>query len=641
MAAVGEVFTISSENVDDRVWSLVSVFELEYGHMLSLSDFARSLWIPPVRESVVDWCERNVEVPTGAIRGRLSMRMTPYGREILERFGDRETKSITMCFASQSAKTTLTILGMLYRLCKDPQDSMWVFPNRELGNSFSKARWMKFVSSCEQALALVPRTTRNEIDRHLFAFMEQHFLTMFLKFVGSNSPANLASFPCGILVMDECDKYGDQSKYEAAALDLAEERTKTFPFPLVVKASTPTTAARMIWPAFEKSDQRYYFVPCPRCSQDITFKFRFKSPDHGWCGLRWWRESEEESKTDGVWDVNKVQQHAFYRCQACGGEIEDEERLAMLEAGTWKPQNPLAEVGDYGYHLSSLYSVLSTKTSFGSIAAKWIVSKHILSGRQNFINSWLAETWDAERMFDQTEVQTESYSLQDLPTSAVAILTVDVQENGFWAVVRRWAPPSSEKPNGESWLLFADFVGTVDELVKLQKDNNVAGENVLLDLAHRPNQTGRIIIEKNWRGIWGSDTKTFIHPQPNGTRLERIYSTVQLRDPHLGTAWESRTLDRARYVKFYTGGAMDLVSSLRYSEPQIWHVSANVSEKYQRHLNSRMKMMIQNKRTGRMEPIWKELHQDNHLLDCEEFQVIRAIQMGLISLPDERIQVAA
>lgn len=603
--------------------------------------FIAKLLTPPKVESVVEWAENNVEVPTGAIRGRLNMRMTPYGREILDRFGQRETKSITLCFASQSAKTTLTILGMLYRLCKDPQDAMWVFPNRELGNSFSKARWMKFVQACEPAMRLLPRTTKNEIDRHMFAFMEQHFLTMFLKFVGSNSPANLASFPCGILVMDECDKYGDQSKYEAAALDLAEERTKTFPFPLVVKASTPTTAERMIWPAFLKSDQRYFYLPCTRCSREIILKFTIKTEEHGLCGLRWWREHEDEVKTDGEWDLNKVSKNAFYRCQECGGEIQDFERPSMLNAGIWKPSNTLAEAGDYGYHLSSLYSILSRKTSFGAIAAKWIAAKGLLSGRQNFINSWLAETWDAERMFDLTEIQHEAYVLQDVPKESLAILTVDVQENHFWAVVRRWIAPSSTRPNGESWLLFADRVETVEELEQLQKEHNVAGENVMVDLAHRPNQTGRMIIERGWRGIWGSDTKSFWHRLPNGTRIERIFSTVQLRDPHLGTPWESRTLDRVRYIKFSTYGALDLISSLRYASPPIWHITMNVSEKYQRHLNSKMKMALQNKRTGRMEYIWKELHQDDHLLDCEEFQAIRAIQLGLISVPEEKVEVAA
>jgi len=603
--------------------------------------FVSGLLAPPRKISVVEWCEENVSVPTGAVQGQLSMRMAPYGREILERFGDRKTRSLTLCFASQSSKTTLIILGMLYRLCNNPQDAMWVMPNRELANSFSKSRWMKFITECPPVNALLPRTSRNEIDRHMFAFMEQHFLTMFLKFVGSNSPANLASFPCGTLVMDETDKYGEQTKYEAAALDLAEERTKTFPFSLIVKASTPTMAARMIWPAFEASDQRRYWVPCPRCGKDILLNFRHTSETHGDCGLRWWHENESEVKTDGEWDLKKIRATAYYKCQECGGAIHEWERPRMLEAGVWKPSNDKVDEGIYGYHLSSLYSILSDKTSFGSIAVKWIESKNFLSGRQNFINSWLAETWDAERAFDQADVKTETIDLKSLPEKTTAIMFADVQENGFWVVIRRFMPPSKERPYGESWLLYADFVGTEDELESLSKEYEVATQNVLLDMAHRPNQVGRMCIEHNWRGLWGSDTKSFYHRQASGVRIERIYSAVQLRDPHLGTHLANRTFQRAKYVKYSKEAALDLVSSLRYSTPTIWHVSANVSTRYQRQLNSKVKVMQQSKKTGRFESFWKDLHSEDHLLDAECGVAIQAVILGLVAVPQEKIDIAA
>lgn len=600
--------------------------------------FLTALLEPPKKESVVGWCEKNVTVPTGAIRGRLSLRMTPYGREILERFGDRRTKHLIMCFGAQAAKTTLIVLGMLYRLARDPQDTMWVLPNRELAKSFSKARWMKFVEECKPALNLVRRTARGEVDRHLHSFMEQHFTTMFLKFVGSNSPANLSSFPCGAIVMDETDKYGEQSKYEAAALELAEERVKTFPFPLIVKASTPTVEGRMIWTEFLKTDQRYYWVRCPRCSQRILLRFTAKSEKHGDCGVRWWRESKDESKTDGEWDMRKIAANAYYRCQECGGEVKDYERPSMIESGEWRAHNPLAEEGRYGYHLSSLYSILSQKTSISAIAVQWILSKGLLSARQNFINSWLAETWDSDRAYDYKDLQFEHYSPKDVPKESTVIMFADVQENHFWVVVRRFIRPSEAKPNGESWLLFADRIETETEIVKLQEEHKVEGENVLLDMAHRPNQTGRMIIQHNWRGMWGTDTKTFYHGQPNGTRTERIYSTVQFRDPHLGTAWENRTIDRARYLKYSKSAALDLVTSLRFSDPPIWHINANVSDRYSRHLNSKMKIMMQNKRTGRYEPLWKDLHQEDHLLDAECGVAIRAVQEGLISMPTERAQ---
>jgi hypothetical protein len=324
----------------------------------------------------------------------------------------------------------------------------------------------------------------------------------------------------------------------------------------------------------------------------------------------------------------------------CGGEIQDEERTYMLEHGIWRPSNPKAEPGRFGYHLSSLYSILSQKTSLSAIAIQWLLSKNLLSARQNFINSWLAETWDAERAFDQQDINVESYAPTIASDGSTAILTLDVQENHFWAVVRRWAPPSAGKPNGESWLLFADRLETEDEAVDLQKKFKVSGENVILDMAFRPNRVARLIIEKDWRGAWGTDTKGFWWQMGDGRRLERIYSTVQFRDPHMGTAMQDRTLQRARYFKFSKSGGLDILSSLRYADPVIWHVSANVSDRYQRQMNSRMKIMVQSKRDGRYKSLWKDLHKDTHLNDCEVMQAMRAIQLGLIALPDERIDIA-
>jgi hypothetical protein len=217
----------------------------------------------------------------------------------------------------------------------------------------------------------------------------------------------------------------------------------------------------------------------------------------------------------------------------------------------------------------------------------------------------------------------------------------DVQENGFWVVIRRFTPPTDKLPYGESWLLFADFVGTEDELEELSKEHKVETQNVLLDLAHRPNQVGRMCIEHNWRGLWGTDTKSFYHRQANGIRIERIFSTVQLRDPHLGTHLANRTFQRAKYIKYSKASALDLVASLRYTTPTIWHVSANVSDRYQRQLNSKVKVMQQSKKTGRMEYFWKDLHSEDHLLDAECGVAMQAVILGLVAVPQEKIEIAA
>lgn len=598
-----------------------------------LREFFFEVLKPKEDEPVDEWVEKNVDIPTGAITGMASLKLTPYAREILNRMGSKTTRHIVMVFGTQAAKTSIMIWGMLYRLCRDAQDAMWVLPTGDLAKSFSKSRWQKYVRSCKSAIQQVPRTSKGDIDKSLFGFVEQHFFSMVLNFVGSNSPANLSSRPVGMLWMDETDKYGDEVKFEAAALKLAEERTKTYPFPLVVKSSTPTTEDRIIWQEFLKTDQNYYWVTCPRKGCQIRFKFTAKSEEHGDCGVRWWRETEEEVMKDGEWDMGKVKMNAFYKCQCCGGEIYDFERGPMLDVGKWIASNPNAEPGRHGYHLNSLYSILSEKTSLGSIAVEYLNSYRNRRDLQNFVNSWLAEPWDESRGFIQNDIITED--ITDIPRGTISIMAVDVQQGHYWVLVRRFEAPTKEFLFGRSWLVYANKVQTEEELVDIQKEYQVKGENVTCDIARRPNQVARMIIEHDWRGILGTDTKEFEHPGPNSTKIKRAYSRVQYRDPYLGTAWENRRLERAIFVKFSKPAILDIVAAMRYQQPQIWHVTLNVHEKYQEHMNSRVKTQQINKRTGRAEWFWRELHQRNHLSDCENHVTVRALQLGLLSMPNE------
>lgn len=591
--------------------------------------------LPETEESVCDWVEENVYIPTGEITGRMQLRMIPYGREILERYADKTTRHLVECFATQSAKTTILICGMLYKVARDAKDAAWVMGNADQAKEFNKERFMPFVNACEPVYDLVPRTSKGAVNKHLWGFKNQHYRSMVLNFIGAGSAINLASRPRGFVVLDECDKYYSEIKFDAGTIPLIEERMKTFNFPLCVKASSPTTAQRMIWQEFLKTDQRRYWVPCPRCGESILLKMRIDSEKHGQCGLRWWHENEEEAMTDGVWDYEKVRALAFYKCPCCGGMIHNFEREDMLQEGVWKPENLRAERGRYGYHLNSIYSILGNETSLGNIAIKFLMAKGDRSNLQNFINGWLAEPWDISQIYEQKEVNLEVYKPLEIPTEATALMAIDCQVGHYWVLIRKFAPPTKEFPYGQSWLLFADRVDTEEEIVELQKLYGVEGQNVTADMAKKPNQVGRMILAHDWRGIWGSNTKHFFHPGPGGTRVQRPFSVVQFRDPMLGTAWEARTLKRVMYVLFSKEAALDMVSSLRFTKPTIWHITANCSPRYGRQLNSMVKRQQTSKRTGRLELMWISLYAEDHLLDCECHTTIRAMQLGLMALPPE------
>jgi hypothetical protein len=89
------------------------------------------------------------------------------------------------------------------------------------------------------------------------------------------------------------------------------------------------------------------------------------------------------------------------------------------------------------------------------------------------------------------------------------------------------------------------------------------------------------------------------------------------------------------YILFNKDSALDMVSSLRFAKPAIWHCTVNVSPRYARHLNSRVKVQTKNPRNGKAEWIYREIHQENHLSDCESHVTVTALRLGLLSLPNE------
>src|SRR5580658_2396663 len=104
--------------------------------------------------SVCDWVEQNVELPTGAITGKIQLKYIPYAREILERYGDKSTRHLVMAFATQLGKTSILSCGMLYRIAKDPEDALWIMGNADQARSFNKERFMPFVQLCKPVLDL-------------------------------------------------------------------------------------------------------------------------------------------------------------------------------------------------------------------------------------------------------------------------------------------------------------------------------------------------------------------------------------------------------------------------------------------------------------------------------------------------------
>jgi phage terminase large subunit GpA-like protein len=194
-------------------------------------------------------------------------------------------------------------------------------------------------------------------------------------------------------------------------------RTRTFARRKVFMCSTPkVTGMSRIEAAFEESDQRFYWVPCPACREFQTLKF---------AQLRWPKGKPEK---------------AVYVCEHCGQEIQNHQKQGMLAAGEWRP----AGVGDgktAGFHVSSLYSPVGW-FSWADAAKQFDQAQKNPALLQVFINTVLGETWalrgdapDWQRVYDRRE----DYRIGTVPKGGLFLTAgIDIQKDRIEAEVVAW-----------------------------------------------------------------------------------------------------------------------------------------------------------------------------------------------------------
>jgi hypothetical protein len=68
----------------------------------------------------------------------------------------------------------------------------------------------------------------------------------------------------------------------------------------------------------------------------------------------------------------------------------------------------------------------------------------------------------------------------------------------------------------------------------------------------------------------------------------------------------------------------------------MFHVHTDVPVDYQRHLNAEIKTTKRSFQTNRVTYFWRRLRKDNHLLDVECMNLLRALQLGFVPISDEQ-----
>lgn len=350
---------------------------------------------------------------------RYSTTAAPHQREPQESLTDKSVQATVLMMASQiGGKTEIFLNAIGYFMEHEPTNVIAMYPTVESAEAFSKKKVDRFIRATPVVSDLV-RDNRTRDSGN--TIREKQFPGGSLYMVGANSPPSLRGSSGEVLAADEIDSYEEATRDEGDPLELLWKRGESYPQCVKVLASTPTlmgSSRIAYW--FGLSDQRFWFVPCPKCGHWFTFK---------WSLVQW-----IEGKTET----------AVILCEKCAAAHDDKTRLAMYHAGQWRPTADFK--GIRGYHLNGIYcpwpAQRGYKNRLHQMAEECVRAKRKgTESEKVWVNTFLTECWEDE----QEEVKPEPLLQRREPygeklPSDICLLTckVDTQANRLQYEVTGW-----------------------------------------------------------------------------------------------------------------------------------------------------------------------------------------------------------
>jgi phage terminase large subunit GpA-like protein len=325
---------------------------------------------PPPDLTISDWADQNRRLSSEASAepGQWRTSRAEYQRGIMDAISDASVETVVVMSSAQTGKTETQLCCVGYHIDQDPAPIMVVMPTERDAETWSKDRFSPMArdTPCLQDKIANPKSRdgNNKI-------LHKRFPGGHLTIVGANAPSGLASRPIRLLLCDEVDRYPFSAGAEGDPVNLAKKRTVTFWNRKIVLVSTPTNkGASRIEAAFEESDQRRFWVPCPECGHEQILT---------WGQVKWDKEDNCSHKPET----------ARYHCAECDAAWTDETRWSAISKGRWIAEAPFN--GTAGFHLNEIYS-------------PWVrleaMAKAFLSARaggdetmKTFVNTSLGETW--------------------------------------------------------------------------------------------------------------------------------------------------------------------------------------------------------------------------------------------------------
>jgi phage terminase large subunit GpA-like protein len=375
------------------------------------------LWAPPKELSVSQWADKNFYLSPEYAAEHGRWLTLPFQREPLDATGDPRIWQTVIKSCTQLLKTTVIQISTAYEIDQDPGPILIIQPRDADAKSFSKERIAPMLRDVPCLAAKVSDSKAKKSDNTI---EEKWFKGGLLAITSAGSPGNLARRAIRSLKCDEENKWVLSSGAEGKPFSLALKRTATFRHRRrVIRCCSPTAQGDAIDLAYQDSDRREFYVPCPACGHKQSMMLKFRSQ------VRWTKVAE-----DGKTPLSREEQArtARYHCENpdCDAQWDDAARLGAVEQGEWLAHAQFNGIA--GFWISELYSPWK---QLGEIVLDYLMKKDNPEDLKTFINTSLAENWiepgetlEWERLVERRE----DYAVSIVPKGGLFLtIGVDVQ----------------------------------------------------------------------------------------------------------------------------------------------------------------------------------------------------------------------
>lgn len=381
-----------------------------------ISDLIRRSLKPPPKLTLSQFAEERYRLSSesSAEPGRYYVSRAEYQRDMLDAISNPRNQEIVFCLSSQTGKTTITMITLLYYMSIEPSPILMVMPSESMAKSLSKERLNPALRDCVGFSDILKENKSKESTNNI---LSKSFTGGNLAIVGSGSPSEVSSRPKRIILCDEVDRFDPDTGGEGHAADLAAQRAATFSNRKIIYNATPTDIqTSYIWNKFQNSSQNYYHIKCPHCDDHFV---------PVWEMVRW--------SKDEITDQHYPETALLY-CPHCGTGLTDADRNQAVRNGHWEAKYPDREV--VGYHLSALHSPWAT---LKKLVNQWLAAQGNVGALKVFKNTILGLPWEpATRDVDDVALvdHYRDIGLHNIPDD-VTVLTAgcDTQVDRYEAVI--------------------------------------------------------------------------------------------------------------------------------------------------------------------------------------------------------------